>query len=431
LGGCQPSPPPTEIEEQSVQMQLDSLKQAYFYFNYYKGAYIDSLWIKEVLQQEEINYEERIDWIEVYSWKVKEPVDFLVTSVHIEDESKAELYRKTYSPKIERGICTNLNTNLQTVVFEDSRKAYTYSRFSRTNQPIERPTTIYITGLVDGKEQSLKHEVVLRNMQKKVEVKFTQAHSIVEKNIKVDFDFDKFVLNGKVITYPPSLVRGQSVLHIGAGLSKGSYTIHFADHRGNRSASYRVNKATNNGTIKLLLDLSSLSDGDWRTNTIVKAIDRGEALVQRHLLKTILVRMKDLLEQTDSVNQKDALKEISRLYSVLQNTVDVANRLTSEGIPFVKGICGAVDSIASNIKEVNQLIQQKDVYNKRSVCIEKIMTMIIELNKHITYYYGSSEYDKMIQKTWDYYVERTQGHATTTTITGDIEATFQRFILSE
>ena len=430
FGACQPSPTPAETEAQQVQMQLDSLKRAYFYFNYYKGAYRDSLLTQGVLQQEGLNYEERVDWIEEYVWNIKEPVDFLVTSVHIEDESKAELYRKTYSPKVEKGICTNLNTNLQTVVFEDSRKAYTYSNSSRTNQPIERPTTIYITGLVDGNEQSLKHEVVLKNMQKRVVVKFIQAHSIIEKSIKVDLNFDKFVLNGKVITYDPKLVQGQSVLHIGAGLSKGNYTIYFADRHGKRSTSHKVNKATNNGTIKLLLDLSSLSDSDWNTNAIVRAVDRGQVLVQRHLLKTILVRMEDLLEQTDSVNQQDVLNEISRLASALQHTGDVAKRLNAEGVPFVKGICLGVDSIASNIQEVNQLIQQKEIHNKRNVCIQKIMTMTIELNKYITYY-GVREYDKMIQDTWDYYVEQTQGHATTRTIIGDIEATFEQFILSE
>ncbi len=379
---------------------------------------------KKQLYEDPID-EGRADLIEVYSWKVKEPVDFLVTSVHIEDESKAELYRKTYSPKIERGICTNLNTNLQTVVFEDSRKAYTYSRFSRTNQPIERPTTIYITGLVDGKEQSLKHEVVLRNMQKKMEVKFTQAHSIVEKNIKVDFDFDKFILNGKVITYDPTLVSGQPILHIGAGLSKGKYTVQFADDNNQRSTSYNINKTTNNGTIKLLLDLSSLDDEDWSKNDIVTAIERGQEMVKDHLLVNILTKMLKLLESMNKSAEKNITKEIMRLSSMSKSMVDIVKALTTEEIPFVKGICGAIDLIAGNIQAVNQLIKQRETYNKRSICIQKIESMIAELN---TYQFNSSgkEQDKMIQETWDYYVALTKGNVTTSIVVSDIKKTFSK-----
>ncbi|MFK7798396.1 MAG: hypothetical protein AB8E82_13165 [Aureispira sp.] len=47
------------------------------------------------------------------------------------------------------------------------------------------------------------------------------------------------------------------------------------------------------------------------------------------------------------------------------------------------------------------------------------------------HFYMSNEQKNMIQDTWDYYLERILGHATTSTITRDIEATFQRLILSE
>lgn len=380
---------------------------------------------KKRLYEDPIN-EER-EAIEEYVWNIQEPVDFLVTGLHIKDQNGVELFKKTYTPILEKGLCTNLNKQAQTVVFQDTRPAYTYNKRNRTNHAIERPTTIYLIGLVNEKEQTLKHEVVLKNMQKRVKIHFTQAHSEIEKNIKVDFDFDKFILNGKVITYDPDLVQGQPQLYIGAGLPKGTYAIQFADDNGKRSATYQLDKATNNGVIKLLLDMSALDDEDWSKTAIVSAIENGQNSVYQHLLTNILEEMNKLLKSMNKSAEENILKEISRLSSAGKNMVDVVKALTTEEIPFVKGICGAIDLIAGNILAVRELIKKRETYNKRNICIEKTDNMIDTLKAHTI----SNANKDIIQETWDYYVELTKGNVTTGIVISDIKTTFGKFLTAK
>ena len=378
---------------------------------------------KKQLYEDPIN-EER-ETIEEYAWNIQEPVDFLLTGVYIKDQNGVELFSKTYTPILEKGLYTNLDNQAQTVVFQDTRPAYTYDKKHRINQAIERPTTIYLTGLVDEKEQTIEHKVVLKNMQKRIKIHFTQAYSEIEKKIKVDFDFDKFILNGKVITYEPDLVQGQPQLHIGAGLPKGSYSIQFADDNGNRSVTYQVNKATNNGVIRLLLDMSALDDEDWDKNAIVAAIERGQGAVKFHLLDNVIGEMNKLFEEMNSAAQEDILEEIKRLSNTGKNIVDIAKALTKEEIPFLKGICAAIGLITENMQAVKKLIKQREAYNRKSVCISKIE----EMEKSFESYKGKYVDGEIIQETWDYYEELTNGDVPTRAVVSDIDATFRRLVI--
>ena len=81
--------------------------------------------------------------------------------------------------------------------------------------------------------------------------------------------------------------------------------------------------------------------------------------------------------------------------------------------------------ISENLQAVRKLIKQREAYNERNVCISKIK----EMEKSFESYKGKYVDGKIIQETWDYYEELTNGDVPTRAVVSDIDATFRRLVI--
>ncbi len=379
--------------------------------------------IADIIEKRQM-YEDRIDEskeeVKSVYWNIDSPVDFFVEEILMVDETGEQLDNKNIGvPHIISGKYENLDTATKSIFMKDGRPAYIYDHRNRRNSVSQRKVTILVKG---SQGEVLQKNLVLKGMEKLVKVSFKQAYSINKLNITTDINFDKWRLNEKELLYPPHFVDGKTVLYAGAGMPIGSYKIVLIGADNELSQPYRTDKATKNGIIEITFDLSNLDSGHWDSNVIAAHIKSENNKALLYLQKKVVGEIINYLEKLNSAEDRDALAAIMQLTSSYKNMLVISQELAGESIPFIGGICSAIDLAVSNIRAIEKAIEKRIVYAQRANHINNLKNTLRE----IEIYKDREEEEKNMQLVWDYYKKKTKGDATSKMIITDIETQFRK-----
>ena len=166
----------------------------------------------EVIPQKQLfedKWEESNFKVETYKWKPKEKVDFYVKHVCIIDENGKDIDKHTYkNPVIEEGRYKDFYLKPFKLVLKDSRPAFEY-RHDRKNITLERKTIINIIG---SKDEKISREIILKGMQKEVEIELEHSYSENEVELSTNIDFDKTIINNVKCINEPQLIGDNVIL---------------------------------------------------------------------------------------------------------------------------------------------------------------------------------------------------------------------------
>jgi hypothetical protein len=369
---------------------------------------------KQLFEDKWIEKEEDIKQV---TWSVGE-VDFYIKHICVEDETGKHIDIKKFTkPVVIEGKYKDFYLQPFKKSLKDSRPAYTY--IDRKNGFTERKATLHIVG---SQKEEISKEIILKGMQKEILFEMQHAYSVNKVTVQTDLDFDKCYINGKGITYSPNLSQKGAIFTFGAGLPKGTHSFFIADKGGNKSKEYKIKKDTQNGHIEILFDLSTLSSTDWDLDTICQQVSIEEKRIFNYLLIDVLGKMEDLFEKLDKRISSSLLKALKIVTSDAKNLADISKELMGQTIPFLKGICAVINLINSRVQNAQSMIKARQNNATIQRAREEIKKGIGELDAFNSTV-GDYEKDQLV---WDYYVNKTNGHATTHIIIGDIKKNFRK-----
>jgi hypothetical protein len=386
-----------------------------------QGNLIKNIIPKKQLFDDAIEERER-DIKEVVKY-FDDPIDFFVVEAYLVDEKGKRIASEQLDkPKLVKGRYQNLKETFN-LKLRDPRPAYHYERSRRKNHILQRKTTLVLLG---SNGETAKKEMTLVGMEKDVAFSFKHAYSETAKKITTSLDFDKIAVGRETLTYDPAITgKGQpTILYIGAGMPKGNYTIQLVNKDSQKSQSCTANKTTKNGVIAISLDLSGLDDLDWDKEAIRSAVKDGQETVKSNLVINIFTELLELFEDSDKRGYISDLEKLKHLTDQSKNIVDIAKDLLGTSIPFVKGVCGAINLIADNVRLMSKIEKRRAAYEERKAVVKEIKKAI----KHLNSYNDTSLDEDTVQQTWNYYKGKTGGDATTSMIAFDIQETFGKLV---